>query len=176
MNYEKLIKESREFAIEKHGNQMYGDKPYIYHLDEVHSLAIHYNLPPIYQVTAYLHDLLEDQNVSKDEIVNKFGIEAYNMVFAVSGFGETRKERSMDIRTKLESNIEAIDLKMIDRIANVKNSILNKPKLLNMYKKEHADYMPIFTKGSKIIFNDLNKLLNIENTMMNVNKVKKNNI
>lgn len=172
MKYELLIKKARDFAIEKHGNQMYGDKPYVFHLDEVFNLSLHYNLPPIYQVAAYLHDLLEDQNIAKEEIVNNFGYEVYDLIFSVSGFGETRKDRALDIKNKLEINHNSINLKMIDRIANVKNSILNNQKLLKMYKKEHPEYLEIFSKGDEQIFNDLNDLLNFENKKVSISKIK----
>lgn len=85
-NLEMLLPEVarvRAFAIEEHGNQMYGDKPYSYHLDQVASIVWGYlrqerqlawfedrtYKPSFEAITkeanellklAYVHDVLED--------------------------------------------------------------------------------------------------------------------
>lgn len=51
----------RDFAIQMHGGQMYGDKPYVTHLDQVWDVLQSYGYTdPSYERAAYVHDILED--------------------------------------------------------------------------------------------------------------------
>ena len=58
------VKRAREFAIKAHGDQMYGDEPYIVHLDEVagilHEFGIMETIFTNAYIVAYLHDTIED--------------------------------------------------------------------------------------------------------------------
>lgn len=36
-----MTNKARDFAIKWHGNQVYGDKPYVYHLDQVAAQLLH---------------------------------------------------------------------------------------------------------------------------------------
>lgn len=78
---EKLeIKRARDFAIKAHGEQRYGKHPYVYHLDAVAMNAIVYYKPMNmlssfveFIQAAYLHDVVEDTQVTIEEIELKFG-------------------------------------------------------------------------------------------------------
>lgn len=153
---EKILK-ARKFAIEKHGKQMYGDKPYIYHLDMVYQIALNAQLDEDYQVAAYLHDILEDTNVTKEELESIFGKRVAQLVDSVTGYGETRKEKKQCMLAKLNDFPEGISLKMADRYANMKES-LDIPKLFKMYESELAEYMPLFEKGNQYLLGLINSL------------------
>lgn len=148
MNIDKI----REYAIIKHGNQMYDDKPYLYHLDKVSELAKKYNMGLKYELAAYIHDVLEDTNATKNEIIQLSDESIYDMVFSVSGFGKNRTEKRNDILFKLKNNIEAINLKMLDRIENMEYSLINNKKLFEMYKKEIEFYDEYFKLGDSKLY------------------------
>ena len=154
--YKNLIAEARDFAILKHGNQKYGEHDYIYHLDNVYKTAIEFNLDFKYLIAAYLHDTIEDTETTKEEVEIKFGSWMASAVYTVSGFGEGRKARKLDVLSKLAIFEEAIDLKMIDRLSNMREALKNKDvKLFKMYVNELDDYNELFLKGNKDIYYEL---------------------
>ena len=68
-----LYQLARKFAKEKHGDQMYGDNPYIFHLDNVAQMCKKFGLPVESQIIALLHDTLEDTETSFLELRDLFG-------------------------------------------------------------------------------------------------------
>lgn len=148
------VEKAREYAIRHHGEQMFGEQPYYYHLDMVHAIAVKFGLGQEYEIAAYLHDLLEDTPVKKQELALEFGEEIADMVFCVSGFGVNRQEKQKDIHNKLQTNIKSVNLKMCDRLANLRTSKLNKPKLFQRYCKEHEIFELdlLFCNGDKNLF------------------------
>lgn len=82
-----VLQKARKFAIHWHGDQMYGDDPYSYHLDNVDQLV--YELYEdsrkldLLRIVAYLHDILEDTAAPETEIENEFGTQ---VLLAVEAF------------------------------------------------------------------------------------------
>ena len=157
-----LINKAKDFAILKHQEQKYGNYPYSYHLDEVYKLVYESGLGIDCQIGAYLHDVLEDTVTTEKELKEKFGEEISKMVFCVSGFGKNRKERTQNIIDKLTQNPQYIDLKLCDRIVNMRQSKLTNSKLYEMYCKELPQFEPLISLGSiclqKIIANEFKNL------------------
>ena len=155
--------DARAFAIEAHKNQMYGDKAYVHHLDDVFSvLELFYKKSIMYGegdsgdlfVSAYLHDVVEDTHVTLDEISNKFGDKVAALVWAVSdGEGKNRAERKAIAYKKiLAVGDEAISLKLADRIANVRNAKRHHARLYKMYTGEQAGLRDsLYLVGSSFI-------------------------
>lgn len=152
LNEKDMVKVARQFALESHGDQMYGNKPYSFHLDCVHAIVVQFNLGIEYEIAAYLHDVLEDTSISKITLAEKFGEEIADMVFCVSGFGANRKEKQLNIKEKMLQNHKSINLKMADRLANMIHSKHDKPKLYALYCKEHIDLEAIFALGDTTLF------------------------
>lgn len=152
---ENLINKARELAILSHKNT-YDGQDYVVHLDEVYHITKEFNLDDNFGILAYTHDLLEDTNVSKDELEKMFGKWVSDKSFKMSGFGANRKERKEDILKKLKNDIDAINGKMCDRLANMRNAKKNnKNKLLKMYIDELYDYESLFKEGDLRIYNEL---------------------
>ena len=116
-------KEIREYVIKAHGDQKYGSKPYIYHLDGVVErlkLKGHSELIAL----GYLHDVIEDTDISYGELRTKFGHEVadsvlllthikdesyFDYIMRIWGSGD---EAAMLVKiTDLEFNIEESRLK-----------------------------------------------------------------
>ena len=137
----------REFAIHVHGDQKYGDKPYVFHLDQVHALAVEYGLSEDHQAAAYLHDVVEDCGVSYDEIWSLFGHYVQYLVWGVTGKGRNRKARIKDQARKMNDKGICL-LKLCDRIANIEHAVkTGNTRIMNMYAKEHEEF-------SKLCFKD----------------------
>lgn len=127
------FRRARAFAEKKHGNQMYGREPYIYHLANVVEVLQDFEAEPAIQVAGWLHDVVEDCDVSPLEIVEllgeplSMGLRVANLVWAVTN--QDRKPR-YDRILKVHG---AVQLKLADRIANVEYSKLTD----NLLKFEH---------------------------------------
>jgi len=135
---------AREFAIKAHGKQMYGEKPYIAHLDAVAEILKRYGDNAI--TIGYLHDVLEDTETTKEDIAQEFGIFIAECVALITDeHGENRKERKAKTYKKLatigaEYSI-ALVVKTADRLANVSSCYAEKNwSLLKMYQKESVEF------------------------------------
>jgi len=139
---------AREFAIEAHGDQKYGDKPYVFHLDQVHALADEYGLSEDHKTAAYLHDVAEDCGVSYYEIWGLFGHYVQYLVWGVTGKGVNRKARIKDQAWKMNDK-DIARLKLCDRIANIEHAIKSgNTQIMNMYAKEHEEFSKFYFKDA----------------------------
>lgn len=143
-----LISEAAQFAIDRHGDQKYGRKPYHSHLMDVVGVLKRFvdwdELEQEMIDAAWLHDVVEDTETGLDEIFKEFGSRTGLLVRAVTNEpGRNRKERHIKTYPKIKDTDRAIILKLADRIANVENTISRDrfgrpPKgLFWMYVKDH---------------------------------------
>ncbi|MBX2858318.1 MAG: HD domain-containing protein [Cellvibrionaceae bacterium] len=136
-----MIDKAREFAIERHGNQSYGQHPYWVHLDDVAKLAADFGERAV--VISYLHDVVEDTPTTIKEIQENFSEFVADCVEIVTDEpGETRKLRKAKTYKKMASVHGELELALIvkaaDRLANIKASLVNRSKKhMNMYQSEH---------------------------------------
>ena len=101
-------KQARRYAIVNHGDQMYGDLPYSYHLDAVTAVVDEFlSKDPSYKKireASPLHDTVEDTPVTFEDIRDEFGRHTARMVFAVTNEpGETREEQHLRTYPKLRA-------------------------------------------------------------------------
>jgi (p)ppGpp synthase/HD superfamily hydrolase len=135
------LSDALDFAKEKHGKQLYGNKPYINHLYETVDIAIKSGCSSKILVACALHDTIEDTTATKKEISKLFGEEIAEIVDCVSDSEEgTRREKKIKVYAKIKGNNDALTVKLCDRIANVKSSIKNNKKKLKMYQLEHQSF------------------------------------
>jgi (p)ppGpp synthase/HD superfamily hydrolase len=132
--------DARAFAILKHGDQKYGNIPYVVHLDKVVQNLVEFGAEDDKYVNAgYLHDVVEDTECTVGEVALYFGQHVSNMVYAVtSESGKNRKERNLKTYPKIRNFPDAKIVKLADRLANVEHSLATKSPLLEMYRKEHT--------------------------------------
>ena len=160
-----MYKKAKEFAIRAHGQQMYGEHPYIFHLDTVAKLVSQYGEEA--QTIAYLHDILEDTKIEILDIMESFDETIAESVKLITDEqGENRKERKLKTYKKLSSVSDDFKIVLIvkaaDRLANVKSCIANKhDKLLAMYRKEYKIFRhSVYRNGlCDEIWEELDKLL-----------------
>jgi len=130
---------ARKFAAWAHGDQKYGEKPYVVHLEAVAWKLAAHNDDPDMIIAAWLHDVLEDTEVTAETIESIFGFMVLRIVRAVTNEpGKNRKEKTEKTLPKIRSvGGAALQLKLCDRIANVRACIDGTGKsLLKMYVKE----------------------------------------
>lgn len=158
----RAIEKARQIALEAHGDQRYGNQPYWVHLEAVAGILVRfgYGEREDLMVSAYLHDTLEDTNLPEDA-VRSFGESVLIIVKAVTNeAGANRKERNAKTYPKIKANIDALTLKLADRIANVEASVANSPEKLGMYQKEYPDFREaLFDERLSKMWSHLDSLL-----------------
>ncbi len=143
---------ARDFAIQAHGGQRYGEHPYEHHLDAVVALLGPHGDDA--QVTGYLHDVVEDTTVPLDRIEAEFGLLVRNCVALLTDEpGADRAEKKERTHAKLAQvaagSPEALALivKAADRLANLRECATGiargderSARKLARYRTEHAAF------------------------------------
>lgn len=112
------------FAVLKHGEQMYGDLPYVEHLKDVFNLSKKLGYGKDIQISCILHDVIEDTDTTYDEVKNNFNKEIADIVYCVTDEdGNDRNERKAKTYNKIKTNWKSIVVKLCDRICNIEKSI-----------------------------------------------------
>jgi guanosine-3',5'-bis(diphosphate) 3'-pyrophosphohydrolase len=138
------VTRARNFAVAAHGDQKYGDQPYVAHLDAVVQILAPFGEQA--QVAGYLHDVVEDTAVSLQTIRDEFGSEIADCVALLTDEpGSNRKERKRLTNKKLSAvgadRQLALFVKAADRLANVRQSAQEKSgSKLEMYRREHSAF------------------------------------
>ena len=139
-----MQQEARSFAVQAHGDQKYGERPYSYHLDQVAAIAEPYGEEAA--AIAYLHDTAEDTKVTLAEIEQKFGSKISSCVALLTDEpGANRKERKAATYAKLAAvsgpNEIALLVKVADRLANVRACVKDKKlNLWQLYRSEQTTF------------------------------------
>jgi len=127
------------YAATKHGEQKYGEHPYVKHLADVYNVLIEFGYTdPNLLTAAWLHDVVEDTNTTTVEIWAAFGHKVGHLVSAVTNEpGVTHAERSKATYPKIAAAMpEAVALKLADRIANMRESIRTRSPMIDKYRAE----------------------------------------
>ena len=133
----------RAFLLAEHAhkNQMYGIYPYIFHPREVVAVAELMGFGDDVKIPCALHDCIEDDALSFNDIKNEFGEKIAEIVFCVSDeLGRNRKERKAKSYPKIRSNKTAIIVKICDRYANIEFSATRDKGKLQMYINEMPEF------------------------------------
>lgn len=146
MMFSEKINIAYRMALDWHGNQKYGEQPYMYHLRAVAEICKPYGED--YAVVAYLHDILEDTDLDARAILVAFGYRIFQNVVALTDpTGATRADRKAkfyELFKELRGNPEydlAFVVKAADRLANVRACVAgNNRSLLEMYRSEHVAF------------------------------------
>lgn len=141
---ENLIPFVRGVALAAHSGQMYGDKPYIYHLDKVVGVLRRAGFDHLDVIAAgILHDVLEDTDVNA-ETLREFLPEHVVKAIEFCTEGPGKKATYARMRAVVESpscDMIGPAVKLAVRVANLQESIqTGNEGLLRMYRKEHADF------------------------------------
>lgn len=134
---------AKQFAIDAHGEQMYGEYPYSYHLNKVVLIVRKYTDTEELINAAWLHDVLEDTDVTYFDLTRIFGVPTANVVWGCTGTGNNRKARQASIKAKLGVFPGTALVKLADRMGNMQENLdtQNRDKFY-MYMREHQDFGP----------------------------------
>jgi (p)ppGpp synthase/HD superfamily hydrolase len=138
-----LEAKAKNLALHAHKDQTYGEHPYAVHLADVVARVKTITQDPEIIAAAWLHDVIEDTSVTRSEIVQQFGTNVADMVWAVTGHGKNRKERLADVISKIAQTPGSDLVKSADRLSNVSFSLANDPLKLKMYRGEHDNLISV---------------------------------
>lgn len=139
-----IVNNARVFAGLAHLGQNYGNEPYIVHLDDIAKIVNEY--AEDYEVVAYLHDILEDTQITDKDIERWFGDYILSQVkLCTDEPGGNRKTRKLRTNLKLSNatlpkDAMGLIIKASDRLANARRCAMNNPKLLTMYAGEYPEF------------------------------------
>ncbi len=103
------------------------------------------------------HDLIEDARCSYNDIKDRLGFNAANIIYAVTNEkGKNRAERANEKYYEgIRQTPGAVFVKLCDRIANVQYSKLTKSRMFDVYKKENksfGDSLGVYNNPSHELF------------------------
>ncbi len=164
------VQRARAFARAAHGDQRYGVHPYVVHLDDV--VGILSGLAEADEATlisGYLHDVVEDTEVSAAEVEREFGaVVARCVELLTDAPGANRKQRKAATYARLAEvstdapEARALVVKVADRLANVRRSVDDQnQRLIELYRREH----PVFRGSARragrapALWDELDRLL-----------------
>ncbi|MDO5440182.1 MAG: bifunctional (p)ppGpp synthetase/guanosine-3',5'-bis(diphosphate) 3'-pyrophosphohydrolase [Erysipelotrichaceae bacterium] len=164
-----LIDKAYEFAKEKHKDQYRkSGEPYFNHL-----ICVAYELTKLHGgpktiAAGLLHDVIEDCGVTKEDFINEFGEEIYELVEAVTKIGalkfrdekEYLAENHRKIFLAMAKDIRVILIKLVDRLHNMRTLEYMTPEKQQSISKETLEvYAPIAHRlGIAEIKNELEDL------------------
>lgn len=150
-----LIESAYRFAEEKHRGQFRksGDS-YITHLIEVAYILATLQAGPSTISAGFLHDTIEDCDVTKEEISEKFGSDIAEIVFCLTKIKALSHNRRHDkdfvaeghrkIFLGMAKDVRVIIIKLADRLHNMRTLEFQTPEKKISISKETLDvYVPI---------------------------------
>lgn len=123
-----LLGAASSFALVAHGEQRYGRKPYHAHLLAAVSTLMRFydwdELPQELVDATWLHDVVEDTDVTVEQVKDLFGPRVAQLVAAVTNPTlENKAARYEMLYQQIRETPSAVVVKLADRIANIEQSI-----------------------------------------------------
>ena len=135
---------AKALASHAHRNQKYGEQPYVNHLADVVRRVKTITQDPEVICAAWLHDIIEDTQVTYGDVERQFGTNVAKMVWAVTGVGHDREAKMANAIEKIAQTPGSELVKSADRLSNASASKAEKKmKLYQRYKDEHTNLSPV---------------------------------
>jgi (p)ppGpp synthase/HD superfamily hydrolase len=139
-----MINKAKEFAIEKHGNQVrkFTEEPYVLHPIAVANIVRKFKESKHIDelvVSALLHDVVEDCNVDIKEIGELFGDFVASIVLELTNDGKMIKKYGKKVYLSykmLNMSSYALVVKLSDRLHNVRELRKTSVKFREKYSEE----------------------------------------
>lgn len=139
---ESLYEEAKMVATLAHQYQTYDIYPYEKHLQDVVNILKRFGFSGDYILAGWLHDTIEDCNISYNKIKKAFGENVAELVYAVTDpKARSRKDKKKMVYKDIIAYPHSIIIKLADRIANFGHSIrMDNRDKTTMYAKEHFEF------------------------------------
>jgi GTP pyrophosphokinase len=165
----KLVKEAYRFSDEMHlGQVRKSGEPYISHPIAVAEICAEWKLDVQAIMAALLHDVMEDQDVKKEELIERFGPAVASLVDGLSKLEkiefqsqvEAQAENFRKMLLAMARDVRVILVKLADRLHNMRTLGVMKPEKQRRIARETMDvYVPIAHRlGLNNIYRELQDL------------------
>ncbi len=165
----KKVKEAYRFSDEKHlGQVRKSGEPYISHPIAVAEICADWKLDAQAIMAALLHDVMEDQDVKKEELIERFGAPVASLVDGLSKLEkiefqsqiEAQAENFRKMLLAMASDVRVILIKLADRLHNMRTlEHMTAPKKRRIAAETMEVYVPIAHRlGLNNIYRELQDL------------------
>ena len=165
----KKVKEAYRFSDEMHlGQVRKSGEPYISHPIAVAEICADWKLDVQAIMAALLHDVMEDQDVKKDELIERFGAPVASLVDGLSKLEkiefqsliEAQAENFRKMLLAMASDVRVILIKLADRLHNMRTLEHMAPSKKRRIAAETMEvYVPIAHRlGLNNIYRELQDL------------------
>ena len=149
-----IVDKARKFAERAHKDQKrkYTGEPYFVHLDEVAKLCARHGMSKRARAAAYLHDVIEDQPVTYEQLFVEFGADIADLVHELTNVPATkatnRTQRSQFNLDRLaKASSEAQSIKCADLISNTASIARHDVNFARSYLPEKRATLTILTRA-----------------------------
>jgi (p)ppGpp synthase/HD superfamily hydrolase len=149
-----IVDKARKFAQRAHKTQIrkYTGEPYFVHLDEVAKLCARYGLSKRARAAAYLHDTIEDQPVTYEQLVTEFGKEVADIVRDLTdepaSKATNRMQRNrMNLDRLAKAGTEAQSIKCADMVSNTASIARHDINFARSYLPEKRAALTVLTRA-----------------------------
>ncbi len=165
----KKVKEAYRFSDEKHLGQMRkSGEPYISHPIAVAEICADWKLDAQAIMAALLHDVMEDTDVQKDELIERFGAPVAALVDGLSKLDkiefqsqiEAQAENFRKMLLAMARDVRVILVKLADRLHNMRTlGVMAADKKRRIARETMEVYVPIAHRlGLNNIYRELQDL------------------
>jgi GTP diphosphokinase / guanosine-3',5'-bis(diphosphate) 3'-diphosphatase len=165
----KKVKEAYRFSDEMHLGQIRkSGEPYISHPIAVAEICADWKLDAQAIMAALLHDVMEDQDVKKDELIERFGAPVATLVDGLSKLDkiefqsqiEAQAENFRKMLLAMARDVRVILIKLADRLHNMRTLGFMSPDKKRRIARETMEvYVPIAHRlGLNNIYRELQDL------------------
>ncbi len=165
----KKIKEAYRFSDEMHlGQVRKSGEPYIPHPIAVAEICAEWKLDAQAIMAALLHDVMEDQDVKKDELIERFGAPVASLVDGLSKLDkiefqsqvEQQAENFRKMLLAMARDVRVILVKLADRLHNMRTlDAMSAEKRRRIARETMEVYVPIAHRlGLNNIYRELQEL------------------
>ncbi|MES2324419.1 MAG: bifunctional (p)ppGpp synthetase/guanosine-3',5'-bis(diphosphate) 3'-pyrophosphohydrolase [Pseudomonadota bacterium] len=165
----KKVKEAYRFSDEMHlGQVRKSGEPYISHPIAVAEICADWKLDAQAIMAALLHDVMEDQDVKKEELIERFGAPVATLVDGLSKLEkiefqsliEAQAENFRKMLLAMASDVRVILIKLADRLHNMRTlEHMTAPKKRRIASETMEVYVPIAHRlGLNNIYRELQDL------------------
>jgi (p)ppGpp synthase/HD superfamily hydrolase len=154
-----LTNQARLFAAAAHAGQVrkYTNEPYINHPAAVVALVAIRPHTPEMLVAAWLHDAVEDTNVTLGQIRHLFGDTVARLVDELTDVsrpedGSRSKRKALDRAHTAKASPDAKTIKLADLIDNTKSITEHDPDFARVYLAEKALLLEVPKEGDPVLW------------------------
>jgi len=147
------VRDAFRFADEKHLGQMRkSGEPYISHPIAVAEICADWKLDAQAIMAALLHDVIEDQDVKKEELIERFGAPVAALVDGLSKLDKIEFQSHIDAQGEnfrkmllaMARDVRVILIKLADRLHNMRTlDVMDRPKRYRIARETMEVYVPI---------------------------------